>query len=164
MESGDLDLVLVSDSRIKGVKYKKKPLGTVNYKLFLPKEWEKRVNKKKPLDLIFEESFATIDGQGELRTGIDDLAKKRKKPVMLELECSSLTEAALTVESGYYCSILPDFVGRKLDKEKVVSLPDPRLNFLRRKLCIAWKKSTYSFKPRLDFAIDSICKAFKDAL
>jgi DNA-binding transcriptional LysR family regulator len=164
LDSGAIDLAIVSENRMAKKKVEKRNLGTVAYELFAPKEFEDRIKAKKPLDAIFKLPFATIRSTGELRRGIDELCRKAKKPLNLQLECSSLLDVAFAVESGSYCSILPTFLRERMDENKVNSYRSPGLKALERKLCVAWKTSVYKYNCRIDFSINAILDTFRRCL
>ena len=90
LESGDLDLGILSSRTKLKPKFKTSKLFSFGYQLFVPKSWEDKVNKKNPIDSIFSLPFAVLEGSGELSSQINHYAQKKGKLIEPELECSSL--------------------------------------------------------------------------
>ena len=155
LDAGSIDLALVSERRL-GKNDPKKVLGKVDYKLYAPMEWVSKIKKRKAIEAIFHFPLAIIEGRGERRSYIDNLASKAGKSLKVELECSSHIELMEAVKSGCFCAILPNFLGRDLDPRKFASFNTPELKGMQGKLCIAWKKNIYNYKPRIDLVINAI--------
>ena len=161
VSADELDLAVVSEKRIAGKKFESRKLRTLNYLLFVPKEWAKEVKRGNPVEAIFDLPFATLEGTGELRSSINQIALNAGKELQLELECTSLTQVATAVKCGACCGILPDFFEGTISDKEVVSYRLSDLKGLRRKIFLIWKPSVLEFKPRIVHAIDAIEKIFK---
>jgi DNA-binding transcriptional LysR family regulator len=147
LDRGEVDLMIVSEKRL--VKNdQRKVLGRLEYRLYAPLSLE-GVSKYKTsrLDMISELPFATLSGQGERRTYVENLLRKKNKTPNIQLECSSHIEMLEAVKSGCFCAILPTFLAKELTVPDFGSFVVPALKEMHGKLCIAWRKETCHFKP-----------------
>lgn len=163
LDAGQVDLIIVSERRL-GKNEQKKVLGKVDYKLYAPVTWVEQIKKLKPLNSISELPFASLSGSGNRRRFVEDELMKINKVPNYELECSSQIELVEAVRSDCFCAVLPTFLGKKLDPKNFASFTVPQLKGMEGKLCIAWRKEIYNYKPRIDFVINAIEKIVKGLL
>ena len=147
LDRGEVDLIVVSEKRL--VKNdQRKVLGKLEYRLYAPMHLEgiSRFAKSR-LDMISELPYATLSGQGERRTYVENLLSQKEMLPNIQLECSSHIEMLEAVKSGCFCAILPTFLAQGLQAPKFGAFNIPALKEMHGKLCIAWRKETCHYKP-----------------
>ena len=160
LESGELDLGILSSSTKLKPKFKTSELFSFGYQLFVPNSWEEKVNRKNPIDSIFSLPFAVLEGSGELRSAINHYAEKKGKLFEPEIECSSLAQISTAIRTGVCCGILPSYMKDSRIEAKARSYNLERLKKLRRTIHIAWKPYPPLLSTHLDNAASAINKVF----
>lgn len=165
LESGDLDLGILSSRTKLKPKFKTSKLFSFGYQLFVPRSWEDKVNKKNPIDSIFSLPFAVLEGSGELSSQINHYAQKKGKLIEPEIECSSLAQIATAIRTGVCCGILPSYMKDSRIDAKAKSYDLEKLKTLRRTILIAWKPTSPRIVNYLEdaaFVINNLFKGFNN--
>lgn len=162
--SDELDLGIVSETRIpSGMETAK--LAQVSFDLYVPHELKHMAEGRKPLQVMNELPYASLDGSGETKTAISEAAAKQDIHLRPELECSGSGQVASAIESGNYCGVLPSLFSRYFDKEQVIRMAIPGLARLKRKYVVAWQPSTMKVREKpLRGAIRKIKEVFKETV
>jgi DNA-binding transcriptional LysR family regulator len=158
--SGEIEMGVLSETKKIGSKLIKSNLLTFGYELVVPKKFIHLVNKRNPLNSIFDLPFATLLGRGELRETIEKFASKEKRKLFPELECTSLGQIATAVRSGVCCGLLPDYFSEHETGSSVIRYKSGKLNTLKRTISLVWIPASPLLKPYLDNVVHSVRKAF----
>ncbi len=142
---GDIDLGIVRETALtKQLKHQR--LGEFGYRLFVPNRMRKKFGESVAIEDLRTVRMALLEGSGEFRSAVDQLARQSKVNLRVELECSSSTQVAYAVGSLNYAGILPEFAEGILRKERVSSHKIQGFD-LRRRLSVAWNPRRAESRP-----------------
>ena len=91
--------------------------------------------------------FAVLEGRGQYRTTLENLAVEAGVNLNLAMECSSSTQVALLVSRKECCAILPAYAESQFDRSGVESYQVKGLRSLERTLCFAWNPKRADVRP-----------------
>ena len=111
------------------------------YSLFVPRKLSPGLSSGNLRKRIGEFPIATSIG-GQFREQLETDAEKAKWPLNIELSCSSFTQAARAVTSGFYAGVLPNFAIAQFDGARVTRFELPFLKGYFRPLVLAWHPRT----------------------
>jgi DNA-binding transcriptional LysR family regulator len=154
--TGELDLGVVRASALTK-QLDHFPLGSFGYRLFVPKKMRKKLGVSVQVSEIAGIRLALLEGSGEFRSSVDQLAAADKVKLNVELECSSSTQVAFAIGSLNYAGILPEFAEKVLGMEKVTS------HYLegfdaQRSLSVAWNPRRAESHPLIKEAAGAVKK------
>ena len=96
--------------------------------------------------------LALLEGRGEFRSKVDELADRSGTKPNVVAECSSSTQLALLVAQKECGAILPSFAGTQLDKNSTDSYTLEGFKELERNLCFAWSPNRAEIRPVVERA------------
>lgn len=151
LKSGELDLGFVRKSAVpKGLE----TAGnfTLGYRLFVPKKFRVKLNEPVGFAEIAKLSLALLEGSGQFRRTVDQLAREAGVRLNLVTECSSATQVALLVARKECCAILPSFAKAQLDGTSTDDFGIEGFKQLERTLCFAWSPKRAGIRPIVEKA------------
>lgn len=169
IKSGEFDIGIVRESAIKEDRSKQNKPATMSkngmsseYKLFIPTEFARERRLRNPISVqkFSELPFAILEGPGELRQNIEQLAKQKKVRIEPVVECSSSTQIMTLIENEQACGFLPNFAKNKIKPDTAKAFDLIGLNY-KRKLCFAWNPRRKNMIEDIDSAITAISRRFK---
>ena len=151
LQSGEIDVGFV---RKNAVPRTLKSVGSMQfgYRLFVPKKF--RVKLKSPVNFkqLGDLPVALLDGGGQLRSTINELAEQAGMQLNVVAECSSATQLALLVSRKECCAILPAFAKSQLDETTADDYPVEGFKKLERTMCFAWSPKRAEIRPIVEKA------------
>ena len=163
IQMGELDIGILSRQHCEGKKIETFSLRTIGYSLFVPKAFEDQVPKQNPFLALSKIPFATLEGEGELKGLLQQIALKNKFELDPVFQGTSLVQVAQVVKAGECCGILPDFFNTAFEEDEVIKFSLSALKKLRREYLVAWKKETEMFKHRIKAdAVETIRQVFRE--
>lgn len=152
LHDGEVDLGLVQRSAVA------KPLKTVGewsygYRLFVPKTIKLKHTGKLTISHLIGLPLVALEGDGNFRRQLADLARAEGVDVTVRLECSSYSQIATAVQSGSYCGFLPQFAARHLPAPQFQQLEVAGFESLKRELVFAWCPKKGDLRPVVEKAI-----------
>ncbi len=156
--NGEIDLGVIRESAITK-QLNGLPLGAYEFRVFVPKRLRTKFGPVVDIRDLARVRLALLEGGGEFRTAVDQLASNAGVHLNVELECSSSTQVAYAVSSLGYAGILPDFAAKVVGKEKVTVHKVKGFD-VQRKLAVAWNPRRADSRP----VIGQAAKALKKLL
>ena len=155
-----LDLAIVRTNAI-GVGLKHKPLGTLRYSLFVPRELipQKRSRGKQWIKEVPIASLAT----GQFYANLQSAYRRAKITLQISLICSSFTQAAEALKSGAYGAILPSIAMHSLSSSDIEQIELPWFSRETRQMSLAWNPRVAQVRDKLSPLIDILTVELKDA-
>jgi DNA-binding transcriptional LysR family regulator len=151
---GELDLGVVRESALtKQLKHAR--LGSFGYRLFVPTRMRKKFKETVKVQELAGLRLALLEGSGEFRSSVDQLAAGAGVKLDIQLECSSSTQVAYAVSSLNYAGILPEFAEKLLSKDKVTCHQLDGFN-VQRALAVAWNQRRAQSRPIISEAAKTI--------
>ena len=132
-------------------------LGSFGYRLFVPKRMRKKFGESMSISELDGVRLALLEGSGEFRSSVDQLAAGAKVKLNIELECSSSTQVAYAIGSLNYAGILPEFAGKVLGQEKVSAHRLEGFD-VQRSLSVAWNPRRSESHPLIKEAANALKK------
>lgn len=115
-----------------------KPVGSLDYRLFVPSPLLPCKLPKAPQRLLAELPLATLDGDGDYTAGLASIARTFGQPLNVTLTCSTLPQVCQAVRGGGFAGVLPILARQELPETAVMELDLPALRSLRRPLALCW--------------------------
>jgi DNA-binding transcriptional LysR family regulator len=115
-----------------------KPVGSLDYRLFVPKIMLPAKLPKAPQLLLTELPLATLDGDGDYTAGLVSIARIIGQPLNIALTCSTLPQICQAVRGGGFAGVLPILARQELPEAAFMELDLPALRSLRRPLALCW--------------------------
>ena len=163
IQMGELDIGILSRQHCEGKKIETFSLRTIGYSLFVPKVFADQVPQKNPFKALADVPFATLEGEGELKGLLQQIALRSKVELDPVFQGTSLVQVAQVVKAGECCGILPDFFDTAFEGDEVIKFSLSALKKLRREYLVAWKKETEMFKHRIKAdAVETIRQVFRE--
>jgi DNA-binding transcriptional LysR family regulator len=163
IQMGELDIGILSRQHCEGKKIETFSLRTIGYSLFVPKVFADQVPKKSPFKALAAIPFATLEGEGELKGLLQQIALRNKIELNPVFQGTSLVQVAQVIQAGECCGILPDFFETGFEDDEIIKFSLSALKKLRREYLVAWKKETELFKHRIKTdAVETIRQVFRD--
>jgi len=134
---------------------KAKPLTTITYSLFIPRNLSPGVSKKNIRQRLAHIPLATSIS-GQFRETLTTGAEKSGWPLKIVISCSSFTQAARLVFSGSHGGVLPGIARIEFDPSSIVEIPLPFLKNYSRKLCVAWNPRLLEVRSSIGIAVDTL--------
>ena len=168
VRTGEFDFGIVRKSALKEIKSKlnmpaefssKKNL-TYTYKLIVPIEMAKGMKNPVSMKKLSELPLTILEGPGELKEIINNLASKKKVTITPSLECSSSTQIWNLIQRKYACGFLPDFVINDQNSDRVKSFDVEGLRY-QRELCVIWDKKKETMVNNIGNVLKLLKSAFK---
>ncbi len=151
LQSGEIDVGFV---RKNAVPRSLKTVGSIpmEYRLFVPKKL--RIKFKSPVTFkkMGDLPLALLEGSGEFRSKVDELADRSGVKPNVVAECSSSTQLALLVAQKECGAILPSFAGTQLDETSTDSYTLEGFKELERTMCFAWSPKRAEIRPVVERA------------
>ena len=127
IKNGEFDIGILKEStlkedrsvRNKPAKHKPKNMS-YDYKLFIPTSMTKGLRNPITLEKLCELPSAMLEGNGELRKLVNELAIKNDLELSPVIECSSLTQILTLILQGHACGFLPAYVANTVSKERAL--------------------------------------------
>lgn len=160
LKDGEIDIGLIRKNAIAGSPLKCTGSLKFSYRLFIPdalvsKPLPAKVNFKQIADL----PLAVIDGAGEFRTRIAELASDAKVNLKIMLEVPSLTLVASAINNGNSAGFLPEFTSTIIGEGVTMHKVDGFAH-LDRELTFAWNPARVKSRPVLEKAISFLKTTF----
>ena len=155
LNNGEIDLGLIRKNAVKG-HLKSKGNLPLQYRLFIPKAFRAKLESPVTLDQIAPYPMAVLEGGGEYRSTLEDLARSAGCKLQFTTECSSSTQLALLVARRDCCAILPSFAGSQLDASKIDEFEVKGVKPLERTLCFAWNPKRSAMRQVITEAV-AVC-------
>ena len=115
-----------------------KPVGSLDYRLFVPKTMLPAKMPKASQRLLTELPLATLDGDGDYTAGLASIARGISQPLHIALTCSTLPQVCQAVRGGGFAGVLPLQACQELPETAFMELELPALRSLRRPLALCW--------------------------
>jgi LysR family hca operon transcriptional activator len=137
LHNGDIDLGFV---RKNAVPKSLESVGNfiLGYRLFVPKKFRAKLKASVTFAQIADLPMALLEGAGQFRSTVDELAMEAGVKLNVVTECSSSTQVALLVARKECCAILPSFAKAQLDETSTDDYAIEGFKKLERSLCFAW--------------------------
>ena len=159
VQNGKFDFGVVRKSAVNEITSslnKPKVLSTdrlkFKYKLFIPKKLAKRLTTPLTIKKLSTLPFSILEGPGELRNMIDNLAHENKVSITPLIECSSSNQIWNLILRGEACGFLPEFVSNDQFSNRAEGFNLTGLNY-RRDLCIIWNKDNAEMLEKIPQAL-----------
>jgi DNA-binding transcriptional LysR family regulator len=123
------------------------PLGRIEYRLFLPRRFQRQAAHLSPLEMLVKFPIATLGSDTEFFGSLLLSAERKGSPVNLRLVTESFPQAARAVLSGGYAGILPAHAAVDLEGAGVVALDLPFFREAARKIALVWNPRTLRTRP-----------------
>jgi DNA-binding transcriptional LysR family regulator len=161
LQSGSIDLGLVRQDALPEsmeVAWKLK----YQHHLFMPSALRSKLGKAAGLDALAKLPLAIMEGSGDLRQSLDQLALKHGLKLDVRLECSSFSQIALAVATGNFAGILPEFVRLHLATDsKSLDVHNELIPGLGRTVALAWSPAAAKLRPWVRVAALSLAKVLR---
>jgi DNA-binding transcriptional LysR family regulator len=118
-----------------------KPLGEVEYALFVPKRLIPRGVPADAAALVAAVPLALQQSEPELNERLLGLAGRGKK-IEAALECETFPQAYRAMRSGSYAAVLPAIIDTRISQREVVEVKLPGLARFAMRLQLAWHPRT----------------------
>jgi len=154
LTSGTLDIACVRLDALKEFQWLQHgPSWETSFRLFVPKGVGPRLTEPVPLSALLLLPLAVLEGDGVYRRILDEAAQRSGVDLNVVLECSSLTQIALLIESDGCCGLLPaharsQFLPTQVDDYSVEGLEE-----LHGEMCFAWNPKRAEARPVLAKAV-----------
>lgn len=155
---GTIDFAIVRKDSVAGT-LKTKPLGVMQYSLFVPKSMKMAVPTDIPT-LLGTLPLATLEGDGNFRSELASEARRIGVQINVQVEFPSFPAAARAVAKGAVAAILPSIAASDLRDFGVVELPDIFHRPTRRETVLATNPRVLRIRPtlqRISAVLEEIC-------
>ncbi len=122
-------------------------LGRVDYRLFVPKKFQRQAAHLTPLEMLVKFPIATLGSDTEFFGTVLRSAERRGSLVNLRLVTESFPQAARAVLSGGYAGILPAHAAVDLEQNGVLAVELPFLREEARKVALVWNARVLRTRP-----------------
>ena len=140
------------------------PAGTLEYRLFVPRNMVPTKMPKRTAHLLSELPLATLDEPGDYTAGLETIARDIGKPLMIALTCSTLLQVCQAIRGGGYVGVLPTQARQELVPKEFLELDIPELHTLRRSLALCWDKRMGGVREGLERVAKSIAQQLRDSV
>lgn len=122
-------------------------LGKVEYRLFIPKKFQRQAAHLTPLEMLVKFPIATLGSDAEFFSSVLRSAEKRGSLVNLRLITESFPQAARAVLSGGYAAVLPAHAAVDLEPSGTIAYELPFLREEARKVALVWNARLVRTRP-----------------
>jgi DNA-binding transcriptional LysR family regulator len=122
-------------------------LGRVDYRLFVPKKFQRQAAHLTPLEMLVKFPIATLGSDAAFFGSVLRSAERRGSLVNLRLVTESFPQAARAVLSGGYAGILPAHAAGDLEPFGAVAFELPFLREETRKVALVWNARLLRTRP-----------------
>jgi len=157
LQSGEIDVGFVRKNAVPRT-LKTAGTFTLGFRLFVPKKFKAKLTSPITFKQIGDLPMALLEGTGQLRSTINELAEQGGVKLNVVTECSSSTQLALLVARKECCAILPAFAKSQLDGTAADDYAIEGFKKLERTLCFAWSPKRAEVRPVVEKAA-KICGA-----
>lgn len=148
LQSGQIDLGFVRRNALSST-LRSAGKFVLNYRLFVPKKFRVHLSSPVRLGDLAGVPMAVLEGGGQFRTTLENLAADAGVELRFETECSSSTQVALLVARKECCAILPAYARNQLDPTTIGEYEVAGFRSLERTLCFAWNPKRAAIRPIL---------------
>lgn len=148
LQSGEIDIGFVRKDALTPV-LSAAGKFVLDYRLYVPKKFRARLKSPVKFEEIAKLPLAVLEGRGQYRTTLENLATEVGVELKFVTECSSSTQVALLVSRKECCAILPAYAESQFDRAGVQSYEVKGLRSLERTLCFAWNSKRAGVRPIL---------------
>ena len=161
LQNGSIDLGIV---RLDALPENMEVAWKLKYQhhLFRPSALCAELGKTAGLDALAKLPLAVMEGSGDLRQSVEQLALVHGLKLDVRLECSSFSQIALAVSSGRFAGILPEFVKPHLGTEsKPSAVLSELIPGLSRTVALAWSPASVKLRPWVREAALTLAKVLR---
>lgn len=159
LQDGEVDLGVVRNTATLGTSLKTAGSIKFSYRLFVPKRMRKKLPPDCPIECLGDLPLAVLDGKGDFRTRLAELAREAGLELPIQLELSSLPLIANAIKSGRFAGFLPEFaaplVADRATVHEVVGF-----ELLNRELVFAWHPKKAQSRTALEDAVNFLKRTF----
>lgn len=113
-------------------------LGSVKYRLFVPKRFQREASRLTPREMLVRFPIATMGTDAAFFQSLGDDARRRGIVINFRLITESFPQAAQAVAAGDFAAILPEHAAVDLDPRGTKSHPLPLGRSRAREVALAW--------------------------
>lgn len=154
VSGGQLDLGVVRASAVDGHDIRKRPLGTIAYRVFAPRRLLPSARTVAAVKALWKLPFGTLTGGGEYVRAVDALLSAHDaRPA---LRCSSLLQVFGAVQSGQYAAVLPEGARSGFEPHHTVEFNFSGLAPANRAMTLIWRPSLLRFGAGHDTLLEKL--------
>ena len=127
-----------------------KTVGVMGYSLFVPGSLQAAESKMDGLKILDGLPLATLEGEGNFRSALDNFARKRGIRMNVQVECPSFPLAARAVARGKVAAILPSIAAADLQATGAEQVAVSFLREFDREMCLAINPRLIRIRPVLE--------------
>lgn len=162
VSGGQLDLGVVRASAVEGRDIRKRPLGTIGYRVFAPRSFLPTAKTAAVEKALWKLPFATLTGGGEYVRAVDALLSGHGASPALR--CSSLLQVFGAVQSGQYAAVLPEGARAGFAPNHAVEFNFSGLAPANRAMMLIWRPSLLRSGAGYDKLLDKLANLLTEQI
>jgi len=149
MQESELDFGIVREDACPQ-ELKKRKLGAIRYCLFLPKALTRTKTVFAHNSLLQDLPLATLEGDGQFKTLLFDLADKEGIKLNIKIVCSSFPLMTELLKQGHVAAILPSIAEVELPAPMFLRIDLPMLKPMDRQYVLCYRERTLKRRESLE--------------